>query len=57
MGEVKKKNYLMSHLVIFLKNISLGKGNKTKNKQMGLHQAKTFLHSEQIHQQNENKAY
>ena len=35
--------------------ISIGKGNKRKTKQMGLHQTKKFLHSKGNHQQNFKK--
>ena len=48
-------------LDISLSNISLsvssGKGNKSKNKQMGLHQTKKLLHSEGNYQQNEKTTY
>ena len=33
------------------------KGNKSKNKQMGLHQTKKLLHSKGDHQQNEKATY
>ena len=33
-------------------SVSLGKGNKNINKQMGLHQTKKLFHSEGNHQQN-----
>ena len=36
--------------------ISSDKGNKRKNKQMGLHQTKKFLHSKGNHQKNEKTA-
>ena len=39
----------------FLIYVSLGKGNKSKNKQMGLHQTKNLLHSEGNYQQNEKQ--
>ena len=32
-----------------------GKGNKRKNKQMGLHQTKKFMHCKGNHQQNEKR--
>ena len=35
----------------------LGKGNKRKNKQMGLSQTKKFLYSKRNHQQNEKKTH
>ena len=41
---------------IFL-DLSPGKGNKSKNKQMGLHQAKKLLHIERNYQQNKKTAY
>ena len=41
----------------FLEYVSLGKGNKSKNKQMRLHQTKKLLHSEGNYQQNEKAAY
>ena len=37
--------------------VSLGKGNKSKNKQMGPYQAKKLLHSEGNYQQDEMAAY
>ena len=40
-------------LAIFFGYVSLGKGNKSKNKQMGLHQIKKLFHSEENYQQNE----
>ena len=36
---------------------SSGKGNKSKNKQMGLHQTKKPLHSKGNHQQNKKATY
>ena len=33
---------------IFFEYVSTGKGNKSKNKQMGLHQIKNFSHKETI---------
>ena len=42
-------NLTIKYFIIY---ISLGKGNKRKNKQMGLHQTKKFLHSKGNHQQN-----
>ena len=44
-------------LAVFFVSISLGKGNKTKNKQMELHQTKKILHSEENYQQNEKSPY
>ena len=41
---------------IFFGYVTLGKGNKSKNKQMGLHQTKKFLHSEGNYKQNEKTA-
>ena len=41
---------------IFL-DVSSGKGNKSKNKQMELHQTKKILHSEGNYQQNEKAVY
>ena len=37
--------------------VSSVKGNKSRNKQMGLHQTKKLLHSEGNHQQNEKATY
>ena len=37
--------------------VSSGKGNKSKNKQMELHQTKKILHSEGNYQQNEKAVY
>ena len=34
-----------------------GKGNKSKSKQVGLHQTKKFLHSKENNQQNEKTGY
>ena len=42
---------------IFFGSISPGKGNKSKNKHMGLHQTKKPLHNEGNYQQNEKTAY
>ena len=39
--------------IYFFRYISLGNRDKRKNKQMGLHQTKKFLHSKGNHQQNE----
>ena len=36
---------------------SKSKGNKSKNKQVGLHQTKMLLHSKGNHQQNEKATY
>ena len=45
------------HIVaIFFCHISLGKGNKIKNKQVGLYQTKHFLLSKGNHQRNEKTA-
>ena len=33
------------------------KGNKSKNKQVGLHQSQKFLHSKGNHQQNKKETY
>ena len=41
---------------IFL-DVSSGKGNKGKSKQMGLHWTKKFLHSNRNHEQNEKTIY
>ena len=40
----------------FLLGVSSGKGNKCKNKQMGLHKAKKILCGEGSYQQNEKAA-
>ena len=42
----------MLPIEIFTGYLSPGKGNKSKNKQMGLHQTKKFLHSKGNYQQN-----
>ena len=42
---------------MFLDLVISGKGNKRKNKQMGLHQTKELLHSEEKHQENEKAVY
>ena len=47
----------ISHSNIFFYYIFLGKGNKRKNKQMGLYQTKKFLHSKGNHQQNEKTTH
>ena len=47
----------MSVLAIFFGSVSSGKGNKSKNKQMGLHQTKRFLCSKGNYQQNEKAVY
>ena len=39
---------LTLYLVMFPVNPTKGKGNKSKNKQMGLHQTKKLLHKENI---------
>ena len=43
----------------YLQILKIGshKGNKSKNKQVGLHRAKKLMHSKGNHQQNENAAY
>ena len=38
-------------------DVSSGKGNKSKNNQIGLHQTKKLLHSEGTYQQNKKTAY
>ena len=38
-------------------DVSSGKGNKIKSKQMGLHQTKKLLHKKWNFQQNEKAAY
>ena len=43
--------------VIFFGYIFSGKGNKSKNKQMGLHQTQKLLHSKGNYQQNEGKIF
>ena len=43
--------------IILGKYVSLDKGNKNKNKQMGLHQIKKLLHTEGNYQQNEKSVY
>ena len=43
----------IAHSNIFFWYISSNKGNKRKNKQMGLHQTKKFLQRKANHQQNE----
>ena len=42
---------------MFLDLVISGKGHKRKNKQMGLHQTKELLHSEEKHQENEKAVY
>ena len=42
---------------VFLGYVSSAKGNKSKNKQMGLHQTKKLLHNKGNYQQNEKVAY
>ena len=42
---------------ICFRSVSSGKGNKSKNKQVGLHQSKTAVHSEENYQQTKNAAY
>ena len=55
--EEKYKQYASWHLSIIFLDTSLGKGNKSKNKQMGLHQTTSPLCSEGNHQQNEKTPY
>ena len=43
--------------VIFFGYVLSGKGNKSKNKQMGLHQTQKLLHSIGNYQQNEGKIF
>ena len=43
--------------IFFCPIASLGKRNKRKSKQMGLHQTKKVLHSKGNHQPNEKAAY
>ena len=50
-------NSLTLVLAIFLKSVSSGKGNKSKSKQIKLHQTKKLLHSEGNQQQNEKATY
>ena len=45
----------IAHRNFFIRYISPGKGNKRKNKQVGLHQTKKVLHSKGNHQQNKKK--
>ena len=40
----------------FFEYVSSGKGNKSKNKQMGLHQTKKLLHSEGNHHQTKRQS-
>ena len=42
---------------ILFGSVSAGKGNKRKNKQMGLCQTENLLHREVDYQQNEKTAY
>ena len=42
-----------SSIFFFFGYLSSDKGNKSKHKQMGLHQTKKLLHSEENYQQNE----
>ena len=58
-GTIKLLEENISHMLldiglsnIFFGSLSSGKGNKSKNKQMGLHPSKKLLHSEgNIHEQ------
>jgi len=43
--------------VIFFESGSKGQGNKSKNKQMALHETKNLLYSKGNHQQNEKTSY
>ena len=45
---VKSQIFLLG--ILFFWQISLGKGNQRKSKQMGLHQTKNVLHSKRNHQ-------
>jgi len=47
----------MSLSDIFCASDSKGKGNRSKNKQMGLHQTENLLHSERKGHQNKNVIY
>ena len=38
-------------------NVASGKGRKSKNKHMGIHQMKNHLHNKGNYQQNEKAAY
>ena len=38
-------------------NVASGKGRKSKNKQMGIHQMKNHLHNKGNYQQNEKATY
>ena len=42
---------------ICFRSVSSGKGNKSKNKQVGLHQSKKAVHNEENYQQTKNAAY
>ena len=44
-------------LAMSFRSVSSGKGNKSKNKQMGLHQTKKLLHNKRNCQQNEKTTY
>ena len=54
----KHKHHLFLTLVLagFL-FVSSGKGNKSKNTQVGLHQSEKLLHSEGNHKQSKEAAY
>ena len=43
--------------IFFFGSVSSGKGNERKNKQIGLHQTKKILHSEENCQQNKKATY
>ena len=42
---------------VFMNLTRKARGNKSKNKQVGLNQTKKLMHSEGNHQQNENRTY
>ena len=45
------------HSNFFIRYMSPGKGNKRKNKQMGLYQTEMFLHGKGNHQQSKKVTY
>ena len=47
----------IAHRNFFIRYISPGKGNKRKNKQVGLHQTKKVLHSKGQPKQNKNTCH
>ena len=56
--EENRQYTLLHHLSnVFFGYVSSGKENKSKNKQMGLHQTKKLLHSGGNYQQNEKVTY